>query len=251
MKRTLAVIICGAFCLAAANELARQGHRVTTSVRDSSLFDIVRDGGAVELIAALLGGGDVNSKDDAGMSLLHHAAQLGRDDMVEILRRHGADAGATDNNNSTALQLAQQGKHTKVIELLSADSTDTTVGDDDGCDNALHLAAMAGDIAEVERLLAEGVDVNTMDNLGRTALHYAALRGDSSIVNLLIANNANLESEDNFGNTPLAAAQFAKQQQVVTVLEQQVEQQTAKSASLRKKALAVRAKNKTCPRRWR
>ena len=268
MTRLAVMIVCGLLCSAKTN-LSQQAQRLKTSVKvgDRDLFGIVRDGRAVELIAALLRGGDANSADGAGMSLLHHAAQLGRDDMVEVLRRHDAEASLLNNANRTALQLAQEGKHTKVIELLQDDVKETAaITEVGGCDNALHVAALAGDIAEVERLLAGGADVNARDTLGRTALHYAALQGGAGLVNLLLANHAELGLQDNFGNTPAMAAQFAQQPRIVAVLEEwqeavaqseaqavaKPEEQTDKKrAELRQEALAVRDQNKTCSQPWR
>ncbi len=273
MKRLAVIIVCGFFCIAKTN-LQRQAQRAKTSVKvgGEDLFGIVRDGSDVKLIAALLRGGDVNSTDGKGMSLLHHAAQLGRDDMVKVLHRHGAETNLLNNASHTALQLAQEGKHTKVIELLQDDVKETAVtSNDGGCDNALHVASLGGNIGEVERLLAGGADVNARDGVGRTALHYAALKGDAGVVNLLLANNAELGIQDNFGNTAATAAQFAKQPRIVEVLDEwqesvakldsgkELEEQAAvqpegqtdnEREELRKAALAVRAQNKTCMQSW-
>ena len=117
MKDLVVMIICGLLCTAMLQRMPTPP-KTTVGVVDKDLFGIVRDGTAVELIAALLKGGDVNLTDDKGMSLLHHAAQLGRDEMVEVLTRHRADASLLDNAKNTALQLAQENKHTKVVELL-------------------------------------------------------------------------------------------------------------------------------------
>ena len=263
MKSLALLFACSLLCIAATN-MSRQAQRLNTAVKvgDTDLFNIVRDGSAAKLIAALLGGGDVNATDGAGMSLLHHAAQLGRDDMVAVLRRRGANEALLNNAKRTALQLAQEGKHTKVVELLHDDVKETeAIAKVDGCDNSLHVASLAGDMAEIERLLAGGADVNAIDSLGRTALHYAALKGNAELVNLLLANHAELGIEDNFGNTPATAAQFAQQPHIVSVLEEQQasvtelaeqveekqEEQTDKKA-LRRAALAVREQNKTCTR---
>ena len=263
MKNLAVVIVCGLLCTAMLQRLPTPP-KTTVTVTDKDLFGIVRDGSAVELIAALLRGGDVNLSDDKGMSLLHHAAQLGRDDIVEVLKRHRADTNLINNAKHTALQLAQENQHTKVVELLQDDAKETAApADGGGCDNAMHVAALAGNIGEVERLLAGGADVNARDGIGRTALHYAALKGNEDIVNLLRTNNAELGIQDNFGNTPAMAAQFAKQPRIVAVLEEWQASATAEQAeaqpeekndeerkALREAALAVRAQNKTCPQSW-
>ncbi len=48
----------------------------------------------------------------------------------------------------------------------------------------LHDAAFIGDINEVKRLIAEGIDVNQKDFGGRTPLHMAASSGHRDIVRL-------------------------------------------------------------------
>ena len=260
MKNLTVMLVCSLLCIAMHQRLPTPP-KTTTKVGDKDLFGIVKKGTANDLIAALLRGGDVNSVDDAGMSLLHHAAQLGKDDMVEVLTRHGVNTEMLNNANSTALQLAQEAQHTKVVELLQGSVKESDDGG--GCDNSLHLASLAGDIDEVRKLLAEGAAVNGLDDLGRTALHYAALKGNEELVNLLLENQADLNVQDNFGNTPATAAQFANQPRIVTVLEdwqksaeqvaeqvEEKEKQDEKIKARREKALAVRAKNKTCPRQW-
>lgn len=244
MKRIVLLIVCGFFCVAMASKVARKvvSGRTSVEIRGNDLRDIVQRGTPDELISALSGGRDVNFKFDDGMTLIHLAALSGRDDMIEVLREQGADMNTTNNEDKTALQLAQENKHVRVTTLLQGEAEPT-----DGCDNRLHIAALAGDIAEVERLLAGGMDINTLDTLGRTALHYAALKGSMEIVNLLVAHNAALGVEDNFGNTARMAAQFAKHQSIVEVLEQQEQNDIA---ARRKKALEVRQSNKTCPRAW-
>ena len=71
---------------------------------------------------------------------------------------------------------------------------------------ALRKAAGGGDLAEVERLLGAGTDVNAQDNNGLTALHLAAGSDEPEICDLLIRTGANLETESNGGYTPLSWA---------------------------------------------
>jgi ankyrin repeat protein len=58
---------------------------------------------------------------------------------------------------------------------------------------ALHLAAAAGSLADVEKLLAAGAYVNATDpENGWTALHYAAYSGSAEVVNCLLAHKASI-----------------------------------------------------------
>jgi ankyrin repeat protein/beta-lactamase regulating signal transducer with metallopeptidase domain len=95
----------------------------------------------------------------------------------------------------------------------------------------LHQAAAAGDIEQVQKLLAQeadvnaaryarkdvvaallaqGANINEADGSGKTPLHLAADFGAKLVPELLLAKGAQINARDNTGNTPLhAAAGFA------------------------------------------
>ncbi|MFH0821783.1 MAG: ankyrin repeat domain-containing protein [Pseudomonadota bacterium] len=54
----------------------------------------------------------------------------------------------------------------------------------------LMIAARAGDMEEVLRLLNEGAEVNATSPSGYTALHYAASKGHADLVRLLLRHGA-------------------------------------------------------------
>jgi len=63
---------------------------------------------------------------------------------------------------------------------------------------ALHNAAYKGDVAEVERQLRAGVDVNRQDDGdGRTALHYAAEKGHHPVLRTLLQAGADVQATTN------------------------------------------------------
>jgi len=63
------------------------------------------------------------------------------------------------------------------------------------CDEDVLIAAM-------ERLLSEGIDLDTQDQRGMSALHLAATHGLSRIVNRLLREGANRNARDSLGRTP-------------------------------------------------
>lgn len=65
----------------------------------------------------------------------------------------------------------------------------------------LHAAAAKGDISEVEKLIADGCDINLQDTLGKTALHYAAENGHGQTVSVLLKHGSNITLKDNSGFT--------------------------------------------------
>jgi len=72
---------------------------------------------AAELL--INGGADVNVGDQFGNTLLHHAAVAGQYDMCKLLLDNGANINARNLMGGTALAMAQAGRHSQVVQLLS------------------------------------------------------------------------------------------------------------------------------------
>lgn len=85
---------------------------------------------------------------------------------------------------------------------------------------AMIWAASQGDLMEIQRLVAAGVDINGADYDGRTPLHLAASEGQLPVVNYLLKRNAMVNPLDRFGGTPLADAKRAHHQSIVKLLEE-------------------------------
>ena len=86
-------------------------------------------------------------------------------------------------------------------------------------------AAQNSDIAEVNRLLDDGVNVNSFDDDGNTALHLATLNGNIEIVKALLLSGANFNAANNDGNTVLDLAFTGKNIEVIRVLHKANEEQ--------------------------
>ncbi|MEN8991212.1 MULTISPECIES: ankyrin repeat domain-containing protein [unclassified Acinetobacter] len=89
-------------------------------------------------------------------------------------------------------------------------------------DAELHLPelvywASLGELAEVEKSLANGTDVNTADEEGYSALHAAAENGYLDVVKLLVANGANVQHKTQY--TALELAEMAGNDDVVAYLK--------------------------------
>ncbi|MGN0936064.1 MULTISPECIES: ankyrin repeat domain-containing protein [unclassified Acinetobacter] len=89
-------------------------------------------------------------------------------------------------------------------------------------DEELHLPelvywASLGELAEVEKSLANGTDVNTADEEGYSALHAAAENGYLDVVKLLVANGANVQHKTQY--TALELAEMAGNDDVVAYLK--------------------------------
>ncbi len=69
--------------------------------------------------------------------------------------------------------------------------------------NALHIAAVRGDVEEVKRLLAEGTDPNVVDRDYDTPLHLAADASQAEAVSVLLQAGADPNARCRDGDTPL------------------------------------------------
>ena len=79
-------------------------------------------------------------------------------------------------------------------------------------------AAMRGDKAAVQKLIAAKADVNAPQNDGATALHWAVYRGDHEMVGLLVRAGANPKAANREGSTPLWLAGISGNASIIAAL---------------------------------
>jgi hypothetical protein len=85
---------------------------------------------------------------------------------------------------------------------------------------ALRRAAEAGDIAELQLLFDQHVDLESRDAEGRTALMIATLNGQTGSVEALLAHGADPNAADARGMTPLQAAAAGDYRAIAAALAQ-------------------------------
>ena len=89
---------------------------------------------------------DVNTQDTTGMTALHHATALDREEVVERLLEHkDIDPSLRDKQGRTALDIARAADLTEIIALLQASTPPQVVEDvnGDGIINILDLVVVA------------------------------------------------------------------------------------------------------------
>ena len=79
-------------------------------------------------------------------------------------------------------------------------------------------AACQGDLLEMRKLVARGLDVNTADYDGRRAVHLAASEGRSECLRFLISHGADLDATDRWGHTALDDARRGDHAAIIALL---------------------------------
>jgi ankyrin repeat protein len=79
-------------------------------------------------------------------------------------------------------------------------------------------AAMRGDKAAVQKLIATKADVNAAQNDGATALHWAVYRGDKELIGILVRAGANPKAANREGSTPLWLASINGDAAIIAAL---------------------------------
>ena len=80
-----------------------------------------------------------------------------------------------------------------------------------------HVAG-TGDVARLEQILAQGVDLNASDRTGVTALMRAAYHGELPMIRALIEHGADLDAKDTGGLTALMMAKHSGHAEIVDAL---------------------------------
>jgi lysophospholipase len=81
-------------------------------------------------------------------------------------------------------------------------------------------AAKNGEVAEIESMLANGADKNSIDYDKRTALHVACCEGKIQVVKFLVEKGAYVNPVDRWGRTPMADAASSGHDEIVEYLKE-------------------------------
>jgi ankyrin repeat protein len=166
-----------------------------------SLVRAVKAGDLTLTTRLLASGTNPDSTDAEGSTPLMTAVAQGRDDLVSLLLKVGANAKARNKNGDTALDMACRADPpvSGVIAALLAQ-------DRAGAGRALIQAIRAGSKSVVIYLSDNGADVNARDEHGATPLMIAAGMGRMEMVKFLLDKGADVNARDKTGVTALGWA---------------------------------------------
>ncbi|MDE5057458.1 ankyrin repeat domain-containing protein, partial [Wolbachia endosymbiont of Drosophila bocki] len=144
-----------------------------TKILNRFLDYAVHLGNKIEMVRLLLRAGATNVQNGFGFTPLHHTAECGYVQMVEILLKEGrTDVNAQDKKGRTPLHYAARHGHTQVVEVLLEKGADVNLQGKDG-KTPLHYTAENGYTQIAEALLKGGAGVDVQDKDGRTPSYYA------------------------------------------------------------------------------
>ncbi|KAG3255778.1 ankyrin repeat domain 27, transcript variant X3 [Ictidomys tridecemlineatus] len=133
----------------------------------------------------------VNVTNLDGSSPLHVAALHGRVDLIPLLLKHGANAGARNANQAVPLHLACQKGHFQVVKYLLDSNVKPNKKDISG-NTPLIYACSSGHHEVAALLLQHGASINATNNKGNTALHEAVIEKHVFVVELLLLHGASV-----------------------------------------------------------
>ena len=166
-----------------------------------------------EYIAILLDNGiDINEKNIVGTTPLICAIKRSKKDFIPFLIENGADANETDNLNNTAFYyaVAEQFSFDMYDALATVASPDFNIVNKDGRTLLTHfISSVSGspsDINFLERLLADGADVNFCAQYygqPKSGIDFIVEKKSDILKSVLENVSLDVNEQDNHGNTIL------------------------------------------------
>jgi ankyrin repeat protein len=140
-----------------------------------------------------------------GKLVLHRAASLGYEGMLELLIQGGALVNATAEGE-TALHLAAEKGHNEAMRILLGRGALLEMKDRDGL-TSLSRAARSGFMSTINAMMLYNPKLDSRDNNGQSALVWAAQRGYLAVVKRLLQEKADINAAaGKNGRTALQAA---------------------------------------------
>jgi len=162
----------------------------------------VRKGDLQKIEKFLSKGGDPNTVDADGNSLIHIAVQYGQPGSLERLLIAGANPNLLNNAGDTAAIMAVGMNRNDMVNILLNFDADMKIPGNRG-KTTLMLAAANGNIQLLERLLSAQVPIDAKDRSGSTAIFYSISSKNSEALSFLLDSGANAKHIDNNGRNPL------------------------------------------------
>lgn len=180
--------------------------------------------GSMDLAKYLVdNGASVNAKDKHGQTPLHFSSLRGAFEIVCYLIDRGAAVSVRDQYGMTPMLRAMCSLQQAIMMKLKSHGGEISDVDHTGANGysaVVTNSAPFGPAHEqvMESLIVDGVDINVLDNQGRTALHAACILEKVDIVKCLIRWGADVNAQGPTGLTALMEACCKPQKEIVEIL---------------------------------
>jgi ankyrin repeat protein len=155
----------------------------------------------------------------ASADTMHDVARRGDVEALKQSLDQGASLEQPNQTGETLLISAALAGQSAVAEVLIARGANVIARNHKGL-TPLHAAAYAGHVNVAALLIDSGADVNDSENrLITTPLHLAAEENRLAVVELLIAKGAAVEAEEMNGYTAITQAGWREHWEVVVALK--------------------------------
>eukprot|EP00752_Nemacystus_decipiens_P016405 g14662.t1 len=189
--------------VAATRALLTAGADVTLrNMEDGkSALDLAAFEGHADAASAIIErGGDVNAAGTDGQTPLHRAAvgstAVGSAEVVSLFcLEYGAAVNASDGGGFTPILSAALRGNVAATQALLAAGADVTLRENMLDFSPLDVAATMGHADVVRLIVDHGIDVNAASRDGITALHAAASRNRLEVIDVLVAAGADVNAE--------------------------------------------------------
>ena len=175
---------------------------------NASLWDAAALG-RIDLVDQALKNLTVDAPDYDTRTALHYAAAEGYANVCEHLLKKGAESSPLDRYGNTPLGVALRNQRDDVVAVLrkhgaKVGDTQLSMPQSSQRHQQLLVAAASGSLADCRTLVAAGVRCDLGDCDKRTALHLAAKHGHLDVVTWLVDSaGADATSQDRWGNSAL------------------------------------------------
>ena len=161
--------------------------------------------GEFQIIKLLLSkGGNINSKDKAGNTLLMRCLSMKRLDVIKFLLEKGCEKTGKNNIGDTPFLLSLSHSMNEDIPLYLLENGFDVLSKNSNGENALLRACSKNFETVIKKLLDyPGINVDQKSNFGETALMRAVVHCSKEISELILAKGCNINVKDSQGNTPL------------------------------------------------
>ena len=162
----------------------------------------------LEIVELLIkAGAKTDIRDNHGKTLLHHAAGIDNEAIIQTYLDLGVQVNSQDHDGRTPIFQAAEWKNPAVIEVLLKAGARTDIVDVNG-ETLLHHAAFAANKsgAGIWKVLDLGAQVNSQDHHGQTPIFRAIKWNDLAHIDILLRVGARADIVDFKGKTPLHRA---------------------------------------------